>query len=270
MDPSGIQGSEAPRILPRIILLLTSLILLEFPGGSGSGALASSDRGFAVVELFTSEGCSSCPPADALLGRLAEESRSGGRSIYLLAYHVDYWDRLGWKDRFSDPAFTARQEEYAQALGGTGAYTPQMIVNGRDEFVGSAESRARRSISSALARPAAAQVTLTPGEIRGRTLPLGYSVAGTRTPELLRLALVERGLSTQVAGGENAGRRLTHENVVRHLETVSLSGAGSGRAEIQIPDSVALAHASLIAFVQDPKSGAILGATAVDLGPPHR
>ena len=239
-------------------------------GGFAIGASGSSPTGFAVVELFTSEGCSSCPPAEALLGRLSKEARSDGSSVFLLAFHVDYWDRLGWKDRFSDPAFSARQEEYARVLGEEGLYTPQMIVNGREEFLGSDESRARRSIASALARPAAAEVRLKPEAIQGRSLPVDFAVAGAAAPAVLHLVLVEGSLSVQVARGENAGRKLDHEEVVRSFQTIPLKDSGSGRAEIPVPESVVLAHGSLIGFVQDPRTRAILGAAAVDLAPAVR
>jgi hypothetical protein len=97
---------------------------------------------FAVVELFTSEGCSSCPPADRLLARIADEAAHSGQPVYALAFHVGYWDRLEWSDRFADPAFSRRQERYAAALGMPAVYTPEMIVNGRASFVGSDERRA--------------------------------------------------------------------------------------------------------------------------------
>ena len=101
-----------------------------------------------LVELFTSEGCSSCPPADELLAKLSREQPVDGATIVPLAFHVDYWNRLGWVDRFSSPQFTKRQQEYAAALRAD-TYTPQMVVDGRDEFVGSDDARARQSIADA-------------------------------------------------------------------------------------------------------------------------
>src|SRR3954452_5453128 len=98
---------------------------------------ASKGKAFAVIELFTSEGCSSCPPADELVSRLLSENK---QNIYILSFHVDYWNRLGWKDSFSDPAFSARQKQYANYLSLDGVYTPQIVVNGEHQFVGSDES----------------------------------------------------------------------------------------------------------------------------------
>src|SRR6476620_3102500 len=113
-------------------------------------------NGFAVVELFTSEGCSSCPPADAVLARLAADTRDRGLAVYPLAFHVDYWDRLGWRDPHSAKAYTDRQYAYAAALGAAGqVYTPQMVVNGTAAFAGSNAREADRQVAAALVRPAA-------------------------------------------------------------------------------------------------------------------
>src|SRR5689334_14081460 len=100
---------------------------------------------FALVELFTSEGCSSCPPADRVLARLAAEARASGRRIFPLSFHVDYWNGLGWRDPWSTRTFTERQRNYARALGWR-TYTPQMVINGAEHFVGSDERHARESI----------------------------------------------------------------------------------------------------------------------------
>src|SRR5207344_36570 len=108
--------------------LVPSLVILA-AGASHSAPTAPPDHGIALVELFTSEGCSSCPRADALLERLAADAATSGRPVYCLSFHVDYWDHLGWKDRFSSAAFTERQGEYAKRLGATSLYTPQMVVN---------------------------------------------------------------------------------------------------------------------------------------------
>jgi hypothetical protein len=219
---------------------------------------------FAVVELFTSEGCSSCPAAERLLGKLVAESRQSGETVYPLAFHVDYWDRLGWKDRFSDPAYSERQYQYSQALGLDSAYTPQMIVNGTQEFVGSDEARVRRSISEALKRPVILTINLAVGPAVAGVLPVDVTLPGTARV-LLRLALVERKLRTQVSGGENSGRQLSHENVVRAFESLTPGPAGKVHAEITLPKSLVLSNASLVAYAQDPESLEVLAATSVDL-----
>src|SRR5580704_2729726 len=109
---------------------------------------AASGKGFAVVELFTSEGCSSCPPADALIAAVQQEDKD--LPVYILAFHVDYWDRLGWKDAFSEGACSDRQRQYAAWLNLNSVYTPQVVVNGRKEFVGSEAGTLRAAIQSGL------------------------------------------------------------------------------------------------------------------------
>ena len=240
-------------------------LLMAFAVGSTLSAVARSQgKPFVVLELFTSEGCSSCPAADHLLGELSRDAREQGQPIYALAFHVDYWNQLGWKDRFSDPSFTRRQQAYVSALGLGSAYTPQMVVNGREEFVGSDASRARRSIRNALAAQAGTRVTLQVGPPAQGRLPVEFSVGGS-SPEVLNLALVERGLATQVLNGENAGRKLLHENVVRAFETFSLGVERKGSLEILLPKSLHLENASLVGYVQEPETLAIVGATAVEL-----
>src|SRR5580692_6462080 len=122
-------------------------------------SLTGPAKGFAVVELFTSEGCSSCPPADQLVARVQQEDKD--QPVYILAFHVDYWDRLGWKDAFSDTRFTQRQSRYASWLNLQSVYTPQIVVNGTKEFVGSQENTLRSAINSGLEQTPAAQLTLS-------------------------------------------------------------------------------------------------------------
>lgn len=228
----------------------------------------------AVVELFTSEGCSSCPPADALLGDLAAEARDRRLPVYCLAFHVDYWDRLGWKDPFSSAAYSDRQWAYARSTNSTDVYTPEMIVNGTERFVGSDRARAARAIEAALARPAEARVELRPlpedgaaaQTTRGATSPVarfGFSVFGAPSTAVLRVAAVEGGLVSHVARGENSGRVLRHENVVRAFLTVPLKDRTEGTIAVPIPRAAAGQRTAVIAFVQT-RSMAIVAATAID------
>ena len=211
-----------------------------------------------IVELFTSEGCSSCPPADAVLQRL----ESSGEAI-VLGEHVTYWDRLGWKDRFSAESFTQRQEEYVQRFRIDSAYTPQMVVNGQAEFVGSDEGRARQEILKA-AREPKARVELSPedGEVSIKVSELPAAAKGAD----VILAVTETRLDTDVRAGENGGHKLRHTGVVRSLSTVGrVDGKASdyaARAHYHLDPSWKRENVKLVVFLEDRTNKKIWGAAA--------
>lgn len=230
--------------------------------------MAGGSDGFAVVELFTSEGCSSCPPADRLLSELIEESRREGTRVLALAYHVDYWDRLGWPDRFADAAYTDRQRAYVKALGARNLYTPQMVVSGTTEFTGSDGDRARREIKDALEKPVSAPVTLEVKRGEGGAIVVRYSVMLPESVDMvsnasLHVALVEDGLASEVKKGENAGKTLQHDAVVRAFTTVKPGNVVHGTIEMKPPEDLKPENASVIAFVQHGKTMHIHGAASV-------
>jgi hypothetical protein len=207
-----------------------------------------------VVELFTSQGCSSCPPADAVLAELAK--RPG---ILALAFHVDYWDRLGWKDPFSSPMATARQRAYARLLGLRTVYTPQMVVDGADEFVGSDRRAVARALDRAKARAGEPGIGV---ELRREGGFLVVRVASVAAPSRIAVQLVAFAPAhvTRVTAGENGGRVLANANVVRAVDT--LGTAGTEPAEWRAAADPALGYAAL---VQGP-DGRVLGAATVPPG----
>jgi hypothetical protein len=221
-------------------------------------AATAATGGVAVVELFTSEGCSSCPPADALLERLA-----GRPGVFALSFHVDYWDDLGWPDRFASAENTARQHAYARSLGARGLYTPQLVVGGADAFVGSDADHAEGSVTRALASPAPVRLALrvhtTPGEA-----VVDYEAQGAPAGAVLDVAVVERTATSEVRAGENAGRTLRHANVVRSFASSPVSP--SGTVTLRLPPALRRAGADVIAYVQRPSSDGggmpILGAAS--------
>jgi hypothetical protein len=219
------------------------------------------ESGFALVELFTSEGCSSCPPADKLFAEVLQEAAKSGRRVIGVAFHVDYWDRLGWADPYGARAFSLRQQAYAKALRAQ-VYTPQAIVNGKAEFVGSDGPRAREVIDAALKQPAVAQVKL---DLRKPKAPglltVDFEVTGAPAGAILNVAVVQHGLSTNVKRGENAGRTLRHENVARALEVVRIDKGSKGSVELKLPADLPEKSATVIAFVQEANLGSVLGAT---------
>lgn len=207
-----------------------------------------------VVELFTSEGCSSCPPADTLLAQLISAQPVDGALVIGLSEHVDYWDRLGWKDPFSDARFTRRQNDYAGHDAGDNIYTPQMVVDGTASFVGSDRAAAVAAIKKAAARPMRTiqltWPTATPGH-----LEIDVPAAGDRQASRVFLAVIENGLSSNVTRGENTGHTLTHDGVVRRLvELGQTSAAGAYHAVVPVPLDVAWHRSAtrIVVLVQRP------------------
>ena len=249
-----------------------------------SATLKSADSQFAVqstatpviVELFTSEGCSSCPPADALLIQLERTQPVSGTEVIALGEHVDYWNHLGWADPYSSAAFSARQGEYAQAFGKDGVYTPQMIVDGQTEFVGSNQDRARAAISSAARTPkASVQVSLAANAAEKQTNGISLLVRVENVPAVssgdtaeVILAITENDLHSQVARGENAGRSLRHIAVVRQFQVIgSVKTAEAFTAEpaVIIANEWKRANLRAVILVQERASRRVLGANAIAL-----
>src|SRR5216684_1396961 len=185
-----------------------------------------------VVELFTSEGCSSCPPADELLGHLSHDLSAKNIQVIPLGFHVDYWDGLGWKDRFSSAGFTQRQERYAQVLKVDGPYTPEMVVDGAVEFVGNDAAQAQRVVSHQSSQSEIAQVKITSAGVDQLTVKI-KAPPSTGDASVV-LAITEDNLSTQVGSGENGGRTLHHAAVVRELRELGTLHEGSFQETAQL------------------------------------
>jgi hypothetical protein len=217
------------------------------------------NNGFVVAELFTSEGCSSCPPADKLVEKLQQDNP--GKAIYVLAYHVDYWDHQGWKDRFSDAAYTARQRRYADWLNLETVYTPQMVINGRKEFIGSYENQITKTITKELAQPVTNTLTLRT-HVEGSKLHVDYTTASEKKAELV-LVLVQRSATSNVKAGENTGRQLSHVQIVRQLYTQDVNGAK--KITMELPGDFTAKGYELIGFVQHTKNGSITAAARAEL-----
>ncbi len=179
-----------------------------------------------VVELFTSQGCSSCPPAEALLNKLARDGKVAGRAVLPLAFHVDYWDDLGWADPYASPAWTERQRQYAHALGDDRVYTPELVVAGRVGFVGSDALRAAKAIAAAPAqKPLTATATWDASHLRIE--------ASAPSDAALMVAIYQDGTRTKVSRGENRGETLANDRVVRKLVRLAEPGK-SGKQTIAV------------------------------------
>jgi hypothetical protein len=219
-------------------------------------------KSFAVLELFTSEGCSSCPPADELLAKIQKETE--GKTVYLLAYHVDYWDRLGWKDAYSSAEFSNRQVQYGHWLNVSPIYTPQLIVNGKTQFVGSDESAIRHAISEQMSTSPVGTLTLQAHSENGKLRVEYHAIPMVNAGRVL-IAMIQKAAQTKVERGENAGRRLSHVQVVRKLQTAQFSASGNGRVEMVLPMGFNINDWEVLGLVQDQNSGEIQAAARADL-----
>jgi hypothetical protein len=266
-------------MMRRIALLFSAALAIASGGVHAAPPALSRVEGPTpvIVELFTSEGCIDCPPADRLLETLIATQPIAGAEIIALGEHVDYWDRLGWKDRFSSAALTSRQQSYRTRFAADSLYTPQMVVDGRAECVGSDAGAARKALERTLAAPHGV-VTMTLEDRTGTSpaLHMNLSVIATDLPRARRgdradiiIAVTERGLITDVKRGENHGRVLTHAPVVRYLATVGQIAAdathGSARADVPLDAAWSRDQLALVAFVQELRGRTILASASVSL-----
>lgn len=216
--------------------------------------LSAQSRTPVIVELFTSEGCSSCPSADKLLAEIERTQPVASAEVLVLSEHVDYWNRLGWRDPFSSAQFSNRQRDYNAE-----AYTPQMVVDGRAKFVGSSAREAIAAIEDSASRTKAT-VTLSRD-----TSGVIVNIEGipAKTDADIYLAITETGIHSNVTAGENAGRLLDHTGVVRSLAVIGKTKTGSFSKQAAVPATGA--HGRAIVFVQDRRTRAILGASSIAL-----
>jgi hypothetical protein len=222
-----------------------------------------------LVELFTAEGCSSCPPADALLERMIATQPTPGVAIVGLGEHVDYWNQLGWRDRFSSAEFTARQQAYVDNFDVENAYTPQMVVDGTVAFVGSDVQAARRALEQAAA-VRHAKVSIDHSQPADRELEIVVTVSALQAPPQddradIIVAITEDGLRSDVKRGENAGKVLVHTAVVRSMKDIGqLNGAeGRARTRLKVSPEWRREQLKIVAFAQSRKSRRVLGTAVV-------
>jgi hypothetical protein len=241
----------------------------------GQSTQTAAGREPVVVELFTSEGCSSCPPADALLSELDARQPLGSAEIIAIEEHVDYWDELGWKDPYSSSTWTARQNDYAGTLHNGSAYTPQMLVDGTAGFVGSRGGMARQEIEKAATnRKARVEISqVSPFENKAVTLKVNVekslSVNPKDTAEVI-VAITESGLRSSVKGGENNGKDLQHSPVLREFRVIGAIGKSSeegftAQPSVKLDAKWNVANLRAVVFIQEKRSRRILGAAAIRL-----
>ncbi len=255
-------GKKGDSFKPSLLVLVLGAYGILHAMAITNAAEQETTQGPVVVELFTSQGCSSCPPADRLLSKIATWSEQHQTPVYCLSFHVDYWNSLGWTDPYSDRQFSDRQRTYATAFQSQKIYTPQMIVSGSTELVGMHSVKARSAIKKALEARPDSTITLTVKRSPdGKRAQVEYSVTGGDADSVLNLAVIQREAKNNVPQGENAGKELTHVNVVRSFQTVALLRP-EGQIEIQLPQGLDINNARIIAYLQNRRSMQIGGATA--------
>ena len=250
-----------------LAIIITILCLATWTMIRRAESVHANDRTPVLVELFTSEGCSSCPPADRFLEKLDHQPLPGAEMI-VLSEHVDYWNHIGWADPYSAHFYSERQSAYAKRFGLDGVYTPQMVVDGTSEFVGSDSGLAEKAFGKALGAPKisvqlSAVSTVTSNTVHAH---LGTGALepsfGLREAEVYVAIALSRAES-QVSAGENAGHRLVHVSVVRSVTKVGVLNLGHGFSQdvdLGLEPGSDARNLRVIAFVQEPRQGRVLGA----------
>jgi hypothetical protein len=244
-------------------LLLVGAVVNSARGGSTH---ADGVRVPVLVELFTSEGCSSCPPADRLLQKLDQSQPVQNAELIVLSEHVDYWNHDGWRDPFSSAFFTERQQHYSSRFGLGDVYTPQMVVDGRAQFVGNDAARAAQTIGEAARTPRIpvriSGITLDNGELKFRVEAERPASSSAEQADVYVVLADERATS-RVSAGENSGRDLTHVAVARQFTKVGVvpgMGSFSKDVDLKVAGDWPASGFRLIAFLQEPGQGTVLGA----------
>jgi hypothetical protein len=227
----------------------------QLTGQNSVGQTAS--QGFALVELFTSEGCSSCPPADKVLMEIDAAAVKSGQPIYALSYHVDYWNYLGWEDPFSQKKCTERQQAYSRIFGKNRIYTPQMVINGKVEFVGSDRRRATKEIAAAIKTKSSARIQLQTQTVGGQVRVIG-TASNPLPNSVMTFALVRKSGESAVSAGENTNRRLSHVNIVQDFQVTPI-GTATATATFELPRTANREAFRIVAFLQS-KDGHVAAA----------
>jgi len=215
--------------------------------------MSKEQDGFALIELFTSEGCSSCPAADEALEEI--QKKYSDKNVLVLGYHVDYWDKLGWKDIFSDASFTQRQEYYSNIFRLNSIYTPQAVVNGKKEFLGSNKSKLISNIEEQLNERSAVSIKLNVVQNTEGKIDVQYSAEGLDSKkEQAILVLIQKMATNEIKKGENKGRTLHHINIVRNIFYLPLK---EKTTSFTLPTGLQKEDVFVACFIQDKRSGKI-------------
>ena len=238
--------------MKRLIFFFLSILSLNI----------NAQNGFVFIELFTSQGDETCPVAEEILYRNVTQEIKNGANIFVLEYHVDYWNRLGWKDPFSKFQFSRRQENYSRVLAEKELYTPEVVINGKVSFSGTKELSLKEEIIKASAQSSKGFLSMKKDSLANDTLYLTYTTTQASQNAVFRFAITESGLTTNVSAGENSNKSLMNNYVVRLLHSVD---GVQESAQVKIPMNGLLLNSEmkLIGFIQRKQSMEIFGVCEV-------
>ncbi len=235
------------------------IVLFVFAGALLQAQNRPTHQPYAMIELFTSQACASCPPAHEKIENILADSSFSNDSVFLLSFHVDYWDNLGWKDPFSKASYTGRQQEYQAKLGGESVYTPMLVVNGKSGFSGNNDVRLKRELNSLRHARVLESTALVIESLKkeGDKLIFTYSCKPEARNMSIQAALVSKSDTTLVESGENEGLQLVSKNTVRAFVKLPLRVEGS-RAYLKIPEGIELGNLNVVFWVQSGQDGGVM------------
>jgi len=240
-------------LLPLLIIFFAPLLMHAQAVGS-----------FAVVELFTSEGDGLCEEAGSFLKEIYKENRTDGKALFCLTYHVDYWNKLGWKDPFSRLQYTRRQENYSRVLPSHEMYTPQFVVNGTAEYTLKEKEKIKLALKSALQKAQDVTLQITLDSLHHDTAYISWSHNRPDKNLVLQIVYTENAITSRITKGENSGKTLHHDHMVKTLFAVN-SPATSGQTRIILRDRKETINADIIGFLQNKQNYRILAADEISL-----
>jgi hypothetical protein len=246
----------------RIAIGMVMVGVAPLPGQVAKPEATTKPAKMVLVELFTSEGCSSCPPADALLRKINGTQTSAGQLVVGISEHVTYWNSLGWSDPFSSQVYTDRQNAYGVKLGLESVYTPQLVINGAAQVVGSDFAAVTRAIAKENERPSRVSVQILSVSVAGSVLTAKFSAVGEAPAQGgdVVAVVVDDADQTSVLRGENSGRTISHVSVARSIARVAKLQAGEQTVQIPLPSGFRAAQGHhLILFAQTAGNGRVLG-----------
>lgn len=239
---------------------VAALFLVSFT--SNISKKDKSYKAVVVLELFTSQGCSSCPKADELLAKVAEEYTND--NVFALSYHVDYWDYIGWKDPFAKKEFTDKQRVYARKLSQRSMYTPEVVVNGKEHFVGSNRSKMYRKVKTYMKETVANEVAVSEVKKTDGKVKFNYTIKGDLAAKKVRAVLAIQERTTKVKRGENSNRTLTNKNIVVS-EKYLADAKTTGNYTIEIPKIVESTDNLVVFLIVENEQLDIISATKSSL-----